>query len=404
MKILFLSLADFASLEDRGIYTDLLREFVKNGHEVCAISPVERRGKIKTHILREKHCRILKIRTGNIQKTNLIEKGISVLLLEPLLIMGIRKYFKDDRFDLVLYATPPVTFLRVIRYVKRRDEAMSYLMLKDIWPQGLVDLKVLRTTGFSGVIYHYFKRMEKELYQISDYIGCMSEANREYLLEKHPKLPPDRIELCPNSLEPCECRKDEAARAYIRRRLKIPADKTVFLYGGNIGRPQNAKFIVRCLRTSKNPEVFFLIIGAGTKVDLIKAYIRKYRPDNVRLLSYMPKDRYEGLVAASDVGLIFLDRRFTIPHIPSRLLSYMQASLPVLAATDSCSDIGSIIESGKFGLWCESRYAADFHEKAACLCNKSLREEMGRNARRYLEDHYTSARSYAIIMDHFIKK
>ena len=35
-----------------------------------------------------------------------------------------------------------------------------------------------------------------------------------------------------------------------------------------------------------------------------------------------------------DSELIFLDYRFTIPNFPSRLLSYMQAKLPVLACTD----------------------------------------------------------------------
>lgn len=31
MNVLFLTLSYFNSLDDRGIYTDLLREFVKNG-------------------------------------------------------------------------------------------------------------------------------------------------------------------------------------------------------------------------------------------------------------------------------------------------------------------------------------------------------------------------------------
>jgi hypothetical protein len=42
MNVLFLTLVGFESLQERGIYTDLLREFVKNGHTVYAISPVEK--------------------------------------------------------------------------------------------------------------------------------------------------------------------------------------------------------------------------------------------------------------------------------------------------------------------------------------------------------------------------
>lgn len=43
MNVLFLTLLDFDSLQEHNIYTDLLREFVKNGHKVSVISPVERR-------------------------------------------------------------------------------------------------------------------------------------------------------------------------------------------------------------------------------------------------------------------------------------------------------------------------------------------------------------------------
>lgn len=46
MNILFLILLDFDSIDERSIYTDLLREFYKNGHSAYVISPVEKR-KIK---------------------------------------------------------------------------------------------------------------------------------------------------------------------------------------------------------------------------------------------------------------------------------------------------------------------------------------------------------------------
>lgn len=43
MNILFLTVVDFDNIDEQGIYTDLLREFVKQGHKVYVVSPVERR-------------------------------------------------------------------------------------------------------------------------------------------------------------------------------------------------------------------------------------------------------------------------------------------------------------------------------------------------------------------------
>ena len=108
MNILFLSLLDFSSLNERSIYTDLLRKFRDNGHVIYAVSPVERRKSGETSLIDEDDCKILKLKIGNIQKTNYIEKGISLLTLQRQYRHGINTYFPNVRFDLVLYATPPV--------------------------------------------------------------------------------------------------------------------------------------------------------------------------------------------------------------------------------------------------------------------------------------------------------
>ena len=52
-------------------------------------------------------------------------------------------------------------------------------MLKDIFPQNAVDLGIIKQGGF---LHSYFKTKEKLLYNISDFIGCMSKANMEYIL------------------------------------------------------------------------------------------------------------------------------------------------------------------------------------------------------------------------------
>ena len=135
MRVLFLSLLDFNSFDERNIYTDLLREFARHGHEVYCISPVERRTGVATHF--EENGHLLKLRIGNTQKTNILEKGISTLMIESQFVAAIKKYFSDIKFDLVLYSTPPITFASVVKYVKKRDGARTYLLLKDIFSKDI---------------------------------------------------------------------------------------------------------------------------------------------------------------------------------------------------------------------------------------------------------------------------
>ena len=355
MNVLFLSLLDFNTFDERNIYSDLLREFIKNGHKICCVSPVEKRFNQKTQLLEFGESCILKLRIGNTQKVNLIEKGISTLRIEPLFIRGVKKYFSHIKFDLILYATPPVTFAKVIRYVKKRDGAQSYLMLKDIFPQNSIDLGMLTKTGIKGVIYNYFRKKEKELYSISDRIGCMSQANVDYILKHNPELVAEKVEICPNCIEVRNEILTEEERLLMRDKYGVPRDKKVFVYGGNLGKPQDVPFIVKCLRACSDlTNAYFVIAGSGTDRHILEEYLKKENPSHVRLFEQMPKDEYDAFIGCCDVGLIFLDHRFTIPNFPSRLLSYMQAGLPVLACTDPNTDVGKVIVDGEFGWWCES--------------------------------------------------
>lgn len=402
MNVLFLTLLDFSTIEESGIYTDLMREFVKENHKVYIISPTEKRKQEHTNLLDKGNYKILKLQIGNIQKTNLIEKGISTLTLEAKFKQGINKYFSDIKFNLILYSTPPITLQRAVEYVKQRDNAKAYLLLRDIFPQNALDLGMLEKTGLKGILYRYFKNKEKKLYRQSDFIGCMSKANVDFLLRNNPGISKDIVEVCPNSIEPLNIVIDNKNAQEIKTKYNIPIGKTVFIYGGNLGKPQGIDFLLECLKSNEdNEQVYFVIAGSGTEFNKLKNYFDNTKLKNAQLLSQLPKNDYEILANSCDVGLIFLDKRFTIPNFPSRLLSYMQASMPVLAATDVNTDVGKVIEEGEFGFWCESSDVNKFNKKVQQLCNPELRKRMGINARRYLENHYTSRHSYEIIMNHF---
>ena len=395
MNVLFLTLLDFGSIEEHNIYTDLLREFAKHGHKLYVISPVERRKRQETRLLETDKATILKLKIGNTQKTNLIEKGISTITIEPQFISGIKKFFSNVKFDLVLYSTPPITFCNAIEYVRKRDNAKTYLLLKDIFPQNSVDIGMLSKSGWKGLIYRFFRNKEKHLYRISDHIGCMSQANVDYVIKHNPDVDPSIVEICPNSIEVVDMSVDEKTREEIRKKYDIPLDKKVFVYGGNLGKPQGIDFMIQCLKSQeKNAEVFFIIVGDGTEFSKIESYMDKDHPQNVKLMRRLPKEDYDKMVGACDVGMIFLDHRFTIPNFPSRILSYMQAKIPVLAVTDPNTDIGKVIVTGGFGWWCESNDLQGFCKCISCTVYEKVD---GEDEFKLLKYAFLAQKSYEII-------
>ena len=399
MNILFLTIGSMENIENKGIYTDLLRQFKDNGHNIYTVSPYEKRKGLKTVLIEQNGFSMLHVKIGNITTCGIIEKGISTVLIESQFISAIKKYFRNIRFDLVIYSTPPITFANVISYIKKRDGAKSYLLLKDIFPQNAVDMGMMTKSGLKSAIYKFFRKKEEKLYKLSDYIGCMSQANVDFVINNNSFIDPDKVHVNPNSIEVIDYNKDTIKKKEIYAKYNIPEDAVTFIYGGNLGRPQDIPFIIECLKANADKsDRYFVICGTGTEYPKLKAYVDECRPQNVLLLNGLPKAEYEDFVKAFEVGLIFLDHRFTIPNFPSRLLSYMQAKMPVLACTDINTDIGKVIENGNFGWWCESKDPNQFTEAVNRAISLDL-ESLGNNGYEYLKKNYTVQHSYNIVSE-----
>lgn len=386
-RVLFLSFCNYKTIEEKDIYTDLLREFRRNGWYVYIVSPIEKKKGIKSFVIKEDNCEILQVQVGDYFNVNSIRKGLTLLTIDGIILKTIKTELANIKIDLVLYATPPIMFIKSITYLKNKG-ATTYLMLKDIFPQNAVDIGMLSKSGLRGIIYQYFRYKEKKLYALSDHIGCMSQANVDYVIKHNPDVNSEKVEICPNSIEPIDMSVNNERRVSIRKRYGIPLYKKVFVYGGNLGKPQGIPFLIECLKAAKDTGAFFLIVGDGTEYGKLEAYVKDERPAHVKLMQRLPKDDYDAMVGSCDVGMIFLDHRFTIPNFPSRLLSYMQAKLPVLAVTDPNTDIGKVIVDGGFGWWCESNDTCSFIENISKIIHSDI-VRYGNKGFSFLKDRYS---------------
>ncbi len=402
MNVLFLCLSKVWSITESGLYPDLLREFVKHDNNVYIVTPVERRYNENTWLIDQGKAKILKVKTLNIRNANLLEKGLGTILLEYQYLHAIKKYYKDICFDLVLYATPPITVTKPIKYIQKRNKAGTYLLLKDIFPQNALDYGMLSKTGPKGFIYRYFRNKERQLYRLSDHIGCTSQENIAYTLRNNPQLDSAKLELCVNSMEPTLFTPDKQRIRELRKKYDLPENKIIFLYGGNFGVPQGIDFVIQCLEKTKNlNDVMFLFIGSGTEENKLRDFIGDQHISNAEIRRFMPPEEFNELASACDVGMIFLSYRTTTPNTPSRLLAYTNASIPILAVTDPCTDVGDIIVDGHFGWKCLSNDCEKYYEIIEQIIRTENWDDLKENAHKYLLEHYTPGHTYESIMKHF---
>lgn len=404
MNILFLTMTSgFEHIESRGIYTDLMRKFCEEGHEVYIIHPNERRQGKDTSVVTKGKIHCLGVKTLNVTKTNVVEKGIGQLMLESQFKRALKKYFGGVIFDVILYSTPPITFNDVIKYAKKASggKAMTYLLLKDIFPQNAVDMGMLSKKGVKSVLYRMFRKKEEELYRISDFIGCMSPANVDYVIEHNPMVSNRKVEIAPNSLELLsdnQSVKDDADS--IRQKYGLPTDKPIFIYGGNLGVPQGIPFLMKCLETNADrDDCHFVVVGSGTYYQQLADWYKERKPKAVTVMKGLPKEDYDRLVQACQVGLIFLDYRFTIPNYPSRLLSYLEYKMPIIACTDPNSDVGTLAASNGYGFYCPSNDVDAFTLAVDRMLDSDIKA-MGKKGYVFLKANYMVQHTYDAIMKH----
>ena len=270
MKVLFLSLYTFKSINDGYIYADLIKQFLNEGHKLTVISPDET---ISEDIISVDESLInIRIKNGPIQKTSPLKKLINLWRLDKKSISVLRK--ETDKFDLVICMISHCAFFRTVKYIKDRDKVFIYNMVKDIFPQNAVDLGMMKK---GGLLYKWFKAKESRYYKISDCLGVLSDKAVQFLRKDNQKLKDKALEVNPNS---CICKQSQsllsqAEKIDVFNKYNLPLDKTIFVYGGNLGKPQGIEFLLECVKINESREdgkAFFVIIGNGTEYSKIDKY------------------------------------------------------------------------------------------------------------------------------------
>ena len=152
MNILYVSISGYSHMDQHSIFLDLLHEFKRNGHSVFVVCSLGNRKGSRTNLSVENNYNVLRVKTGNNATSNLVKKGLTAVNLPKQYIAAIKQYFSDVTFDLVLYPTPPITHVDTVKYIKQRDHAKTYLLLKDIFPQNAVDLGMMSKKGLKSII------------------------------------------------------------------------------------------------------------------------------------------------------------------------------------------------------------------------------------------------------------
>ena len=392
MNVLFLMFVYPDGRRAFNMYTTLASEFAKNEHKVIVIAPAETGNKTASGI--EMGVEVIRVHTLPLKNVSPIIKGVSNILLPWQFHRAIKRYEANIKFDLIIIPTPPITLAGIAGLLKKRHNAQLYLILRDIFPQNAIDLGLF-TEG--GLIHRYFRFNEKKLYKVADYIGCMSPGNIQYIIKHNPGIDCAKLHELKNFQ--ILYHDDGSLKQEVRVRYDLE-NKFVVVFGGNMGKPQQLENVLELARRCRKfTDVLFLLLGEGIMVERLKKNVKRLDAANIRIVNTIPKREYQKLLSSCDLGLISLNKNFTIPNIPSKTLDYFNVGLPVLASIDKATDFNLILEESGAGLW---SYAGDhdaFMRNFELFYHDALlRKRMSENGRDYFIRNLTPDTAYRTII------
>lgn len=254
------------------------------------------------------------------------------------------------------------------------------------FPYYLLDLNLLK----SKLFFQILKILENRSYLIYKKIGCMTKRNKEFLLMNYKGIDPLKLKIIPIWAK-ISSRK-EYSRSQTREILGYKKDDIIFVYGGAHSIVQELDNIINLAKKLLSYErIKFIFIGKGTDKERLKKIVNDQKIVNIKFLDYIPREKYEEIIASFDIGIVSLSSKLTVPSFPSKSLDYLKVGLPIIASIDKFTDYGNILENEIKG-----GYASIAGDEKSLLQNalkivfdEEDRNKKGENGRRYYEQIFS---------------
>lgn len=286
----------------------------------------------------------------------------------------------------ILVASAPPFFPHMSGWIATRLRRVPLVLeMRDLWPDYLVDMGVLRADAAAA---RGMFALERFLVRKAHGSVVVTESFRRRLIEKG--AAPGTVSVIPNGvdLERYHATNDEPAP--LRGMDRSNGQRTVG-YLGNIGAGQDLSAVIRAAARLRHddPSLRFVLAGDGAERRTVERLSREMRLDNVTIHGPIPKDRTRAFYNACDICLVPLaDVPVFQETVPSKLFEIMACERPALASVGG--EAASIVQNSGCGFVARPADPAAIADgiRRVLSLSPAERAAMGRDGRRYVTEHY----------------
>ena len=291
--------------------------------------------------------------------------------------------FNKINADMVFsFESSPATQLKVGCGYAKKHKVPHFAYIQDLWPENVETVTGIHSRLIIGPI----DRMVDKIYKQVDRIFVTSPSFVDAVVNRKKPVDPDKVFYWPQFAE-------EFYRPMEKQKIEgIPDDGTIKVaFTGNIGTAQGLDILPQTAKLLKGENIRFVIVGDGRYQAEFEKHIDECGVrDMFILMPRVPAVRIPEILSACDAGFIsFNNTPLWEKTIPAKLQSYMACGKAIVASASG--ETKRLIDEAECGICCAIGDAEALAEGIRSLENADV-NSMGKNARRYFEEHFTKVK------------
>ncbi len=378
----------------------VIHDFIGHPFQVQLSRELARRGHSVLHL----HCPAFETPKGRLELTpddpptlriQPVSTGSRYRKYNPVTrLAGERRYartcgavIREFQPDVVMSGNATPILQNWLRTACQRDGICFVAWMQDLWAMGVAAVCRRRLGKLGDMVAYPLRLLDEALMTRSNGVVFISEDFSEAYkgLRGRARGPWTVVEnWAPLDELPTRSKSNTWSRA------NGLDDKIVLLYSGTLGLKHNPEILARLaahFRTREDVVVAVITQGLG------RTYLERRKQEldlpNLRLFGYQPFEQLPDVIASGDVLLAIIEKEASLFSVPSKVLSYLCASRPLLLSVPGSNLTARIVTRNQAGIVVEPSDIDAFLGAAQDLVSQPDRAaSFAGNARAYAQSAF----------------
>lgn len=258
-----------------------------------------------------------------------------------------------------------------------------------IWVQDIYSRGIEETGSGSGVLTRVFTAVESLVLRSADGVVAIHDRFKKHMVGSL-GVPSKDVKVIRNWTHLPEAPK--TGKEEMRFQLGWSREDIVVLHAGNMGKKQGLENVIEAARIAetRGSAVRFVLMGDGNQRQRLERIARGI--SRISFVDALPNSDFQRALSAADVLLVNELPGVKDMAVPSKLTSYFNAGVPVIAATDEDSVTAYEIQSSGGGIRVDADVPLALVETAEALAREpSIAARLAESALRFRQETLSEA-------------